>query len=115
GRAARWRDVLGGNDEGCTRDTELRYAARMMAERDAGAIPVVESTDMMKPIGIITARDIAVRVVAKGQDPATMRVGGAMSSGVVTIDQNARLEECVQLMERRQIRRVVVVDAGGRC
>src|SRR5688572_12058289 len=74
------RDVMTPLVEVCTPQTELYYVARMMADRDVGAIPVVETTDSMRPIGIITDRDIVVRALAKRQDVNAMRAGDCMSS-----------------------------------
>src|SRR5437764_5562104 len=115
GAESRVRDVMTPTVEVCRPDSELYYAARMMADRDVGAIPVVESTDTMKPIGIITDRDIVVRAIAKRQDAGAMRVRDCMSSGIVKVPQDASLDDCVKLMERHQVRRIVVADESGRC
>ena len=87
----------------------------MMADRDVGAIPVVENTDTMKPVGIITDRDIVVRAIAKRQDTTRLRVSDCMSSSVVTVGPDASIDQCVKLMEQHQIRRIVVADESGRC
>jgi CBS domain-containing protein len=68
----------------------------------------------MRPIGIITDRDIVVRVVAKGQDPDSLRSDQVMSIDPATIEVDAPLREAILLMERRQIRRLIVVDRQGR-
>jgi CBS domain-containing protein len=109
------RDVMTPVVEVCTPQTELYYVARMMADRDVGAIPVVENTDSMKPVGIITDRDIVVRALARRQDPSAMKAGDCMSSGVITATPDGELQECVERMEREQVRRIVVVDSFGRC
>ena len=96
------RDVMTADVECCTTETTLYYVARMMADRDVGAVPVVESTDTMKPVGIITDRDIVVRVIAKNQDPYTLNAGDAMSSGLLTVTPDTPLAECVWQMERRR-------------
>src|SRR5688500_6490864 len=71
------RDVMTADIEVCTPQTALYYVARMMAERDVGAIPVVESTDSMKPVGIITDRDIVVRALEKRQELNNLRCGAS--------------------------------------
>ena len=109
------RDIMTPVVEVCTPDTELYYVARMMADRDVGAIPVVESTDSMKPVGIITDRDIVVRALARRQDPSDLCARDCMSSGVVTCTPNDDLDACTESMEREQVRRIVVVDHTGRC
>ena len=109
------RDVMTADVEVCTPQTELYYVARMMAERDVGAIPVVESTDTMKPVGIITDRDIVVRALAKRQDPDDLRCADCMSSDVLTVTADTSLNDCLDRMEERQVRRVIVIDESGRC
>src|SRR5438552_2385085 len=55
------RDVMTRGVSCCTRDTDLRHVARLMAEGNIGAIPVVESTETLRPVGIVTDRDITIR------------------------------------------------------
>lgn len=98
----------------CHRETLLQDAARMMAEKDCGAIPVVDGGDhSMRVVGVITDRDIAVRAVAAGWHPSTTSVAEAMSHPVATVLVNASLDECLQQMEQNQIRRMPVVDHSG--
>lgn len=98
----------------CIPDTNLQYVAMMMADRNVGSIPVVENADSMRPIGIITDRDIVIRVVAKGKDPSTLRAAECMSSGALTIRSDDDMRECVRMMEKHQVRRIMVVDGEGR-
>jgi CBS domain-containing protein len=113
--AAKVRDVMTADVESATPDTRLYYVARMMADRGVGAIPIVESTDTMKPVGIVTDRDIVVRVIAKNEDPYTMNAGACMTGDPLTVKSETDLTECLRQMEQRQVRRVVVVDDAGRC
>ncbi|HYF51253.1 MAG TPA: CBS domain-containing protein [Planctomycetota bacterium] len=99
----------------CTPDTRLEYIARMMAERDCGFIPIVNSPEQMKPVGVITDRDIVCRSLAKGHDPMTMSGGCCMTTPAHTVTPDMKLEDCLNEMERFQIRRMVVVDDQGRC
>jgi len=99
----------------CEPGTEVYYVARMMEDRDCGAIPVVESTDSMKPIGIVTDRDIVVRGVAKNQNALRLTAGDVMSVDVLCVFPDMSIDECVQKMEQREVRRAVVVDHTGRC
>jgi CBS domain-containing protein len=99
----------------CTPDTSLVDAARLMVERDCGALPVVGDPGGRKPLGIITDRDIVARSIAKGLDPMMLTVRDCMTSPAVTIIEDARLHECVQILELAQIRRMIVVDSSGAC
>lgn len=98
----------------CTPDTPLREVAQMMARNDCGLIPVVESTQSNKPVGVVTDRDIAVRIVAEGRDTGSARASDAMTSSVTTVREDGSLEDACALMEQKQIRRIVVVDNGGK-
>jgi CBS domain-containing protein len=114
GPDARVSDVMARDVEYCEPDTNLEYVARKMADRDVGAIPVVDNMDSMKPVGMITDRDIAIRVIAKGQDPYSLRADEVMSTDLAMIDPDAPLGEAMMLMERKQVRRLVIVDRLGR-
>jgi len=99
----------------CNPTTQLAYVARMMEERDCGAVPVVESTDTMQPIGIVTDRDIVIRALARNQDALSLCAGDVMSVDPLVVDPDMSLEECAKQMEQRRVRRAIVVDHTGRC
>ena len=109
------KDIMTTNPACCTPENSVEDAARMMVKHDCGEIPVVESKDNPKPIGIITDRDITCRVVATGKNPGQTRVRDAMSSPPVTIKPETSIEDCCRVLEENQIRRVPVVDQSGRC
>lgn len=102
--------VMTKNPVAAAATTYLSEVARKMLDNDVGEIPVVHDG---KPIGVVTDRDIVVRLVAHGQDPKQVRAQDCMTSPALTIEQNADLKECAELMARERIRRVPVVDAGG--
>jgi CBS domain-containing protein len=106
--------VMSGNIECCEPATDLTDVARMMDEQNCGAIPVVESTDSMKPIGIVTDRDIVIRIVARNQNPLEMSAGDCMSSDLLLVGPDEALEDCLMRMERKQVRRALVVDQSGK-
>ena len=87
----------------------IRDAARIMAREDTGVVPVV---DGKKIIGLITDRDIVVRLVAAGKDPSNARVNDAMSKDVRSVREDASVNDALQLMSREHIRRVPVVDTN---
>jgi CBS domain-containing protein len=105
------RSVMTANPACCSRDTPLQQVARLMVDNDCGQIPVVDESG--RPLGVITDRDIAVRAVASGTDPSSATAGEYMSAPAATLSQNASVADCVQMMERNKIRRVVVVDDSG--
>ncbi len=104
------REIMTNNPACCMQDSTIQEAARMMAECDCGAVPVIESTEVKRPIGVVTDRDIAVRIVAKGRNPLEMTVAEAMTEQAITVNANADVEEAAMLMKEHQLRRLVVVD-----
>ena len=109
------REVMTADPACCTADTPLAEVAKMMVDCDCGAIPVVDSQDSKKPVGMITDRDITIRTVAEGKNPLDLTASDAMTVNVMTVNPETSLEECCNLMEEHQIRRVVVVDNKGAC
>jgi CBS domain-containing protein len=107
-------DIMAKSPAVTTPDTPLPEIARMMVEHDCGAIPVVDSREDPRPIGIVTDRDIVVRVLAEGNCPLEAKVRDAMTEGVATIGPEMNLEQIAAVMERNQVRRVPVVDANGK-
>ena len=94
-----------------TPDQTVADAARMMRDEDVGSLPVVEEGRL---VGIVTDRDIVLRVVADGRDPSSTPVREACSRETVTIEPEQELEEALRLMARHQVRRLPVVDDGDR-
>ena len=97
-----------------TVDTSARVveAARIMRQEDVGPVPVVENGDRLA--GIVTDRDIVLRVVAEGGDPQSTTVGEIMSRDLVTVDPDQPLDEALRLMARHQVRRLPVCEEDGR-
>jgi CBS domain-containing protein len=105
------RDVMTSNP--CTIDAEksVAYAAKMMQEEDVGLAPVVEGNRL---VGMLTDRDIAVRVAAQGRDPEQVKVLDVASKKLVTIDPQQDLGEALRIMAQHQVRRLPVVEEDGR-
>ncbi|MFO1272839.1 MAG: CBS domain-containing protein [Rubrivivax sp.] len=105
----------------CQRDVAVAYrftaldeAARVMRERHVGCLVVVDETAQGRIVcGMLTDRDIVTSVMAKGVNPATVRVGDVMSEDVATARAEDTPQALAALMQRRGVRRVPVVGAGG--
>ena len=97
----------------CSIDTDksITYAAKMMRDEDVGLAPIVEGDRL---VGVLTDRDIAVRVVAEGRDPEQVKVTEVASRDLVTLDPQQDLDEALRLMARHQVRRLPVVEEDGR-
>jgi CBS domain-containing protein len=109
------KDIMTPDPACCTTDTTLQRVAEMMVENDCGEIPVVENIASMKPVGVVTDRDIVCRTVAKGLNPLSLTASECMTTPCVTVKPDTPLDECCRVLEENQIRRVPVVDAGGAC
>jgi len=105
------KDVM--SSDPCTIDADksVAYAAKMMREEDVGLAPIVEGD---KLIGMLTDRDIAIRVVAEGKDPDQVTVREVASKQVVTVDPQQDLAEALRIMAKHQVRRLPVVEEDGR-
>ncbi len=107
------RDIMAENPACCAPETSLEDVARIMADQDCGAIPVLDERG--RPMGVVTDRDITVRAVAEGMDPASTAAGDVMTEPVVTVTPDSSLEDALAQMEENQVRRLPVVDEDGVC
>ena len=104
--------------EAMTRDVRLiepnqtiRNAALLMAEMDAGIMPVREGDRL---VGMITDRDIIARVVAAGRDPSSVMVREVATKDLVTIGPDQDEQAARQMMAQHQLDRLLVVEEGDR-
>jgi CBS domain-containing protein len=107
------KDIMTVDPACCAPDTSLAEVARLMVEHDCGEIPIVQGDGAMKPMGVITDRDIVCRAVAEGRNPLELTAADCMTEGCVTISEEAGLDACCELLEENQIRRMLVVDGTG--
>jgi CBS domain-containing protein len=87
----------------------VQEAARAMAGRQIGAVPVVDGERLA---GIFTERDILARVVAEGLDPASTPVGNVMSTQLVVADIGEPYDVCLQRMQQARVRHLIVLEQG---
>jgi CBS domain-containing protein len=104
------REVMSSNVEWVTREDSLTRAAQLMKQADIGAVPVVDSQDSMRLVGVITDRDIAIRHVA-GDNADDCKVGDHMTDGRIhTCSPDDELDTVMRTMKTEQVRRVPVVE-----
>ncbi len=103
------RDIMTTGVKTATPDTNLEEIAVMMKNEDVGSIPVVDGEDL---VGIVTDRDIVVRCVADGNDPAKTDAEEIVSQDLETVEPDDDIEDASRLMSDRQIRRLPVVEDG---
>jgi CBS domain-containing protein len=88
----------------------VREAAELMRERDIGDVVVLENNRLC---GIVTDRDIVVRVLAEGSDPGMVTVGEICSRELTTVPPTASIDDAVRLIRQKAIRRLPVVEDNG--
>ncbi len=101
------RDVMRPIPQGVTVDAMISDAAEMMMREDIGDVIVLEEDRLY---GILTDRDIVVRVVAEGRDPSATRVGDVCSRELTTVTPEGSVGQAVRLMREKAIRRLPVVE-----
>jgi CBS domain-containing protein len=108
--AERIRDVMTTHPETLPESTTVREAAETMRANDIGDVVVVDDNGTLS--GILTDRDIVVRVVAEGRDPRATRIGDIASRDLTAVSPDDPVGRAVQLMRDKAIRRLPAVDQG---
>jgi CBS domain-containing protein len=105
------REIMTPDATFCPEDTTAAEAARRMADDGIGAIPVCNADGRLA--GVVTDRDLAVRVVAEGRDPGSVRLREILDGGeVVTIGADDSVEEAIRTMKDHAVRRLPVIDGN---
>jgi CBS domain-containing protein len=102
------RDVMTPNPECIGENETLLDAARKLAQLGIGSMPICGQDDRLK--GMLTDRDIVVKAIAQGKDPASTRAGELGEGKPVTVGADDSLQETLQTMARYQVRRLPVID-----
>ena len=101
------KEVMTRDVRACEPNATVADAAKVMAQGDVGPVPIVEDGRL---VGIVTDRDIVVRVVAEGRDPNATTVKEIASTELVTVAPDDDLDEALHLLAERQVRRLPVVE-----
>ena len=101
------RDIMTRNIETIDTDSYVVQAARKMKSLEIGALPVIEKSQI---VGMITDRDIAIRAVAGGKNPATTQVREVMTPGVLKCYEDDDIHDAAELMENKGILRLLVLN-----
>jgi CBS domain-containing protein len=111
GSATSVREAMTPNPRSVGPDASVLEAAQVMRAEGIGSVPVVQDDRL---IGMLTDRDIVLRVVAEEKDPASMTSAGIASRELVTVRADESLDEALRLMAKHQVRRLPVVEDGHR-
>ena len=98
----------------CLSTDTASKAAQLMRVVDVGSIPVGEDDQTLKLVGIVTDRDLAIRVVADGRSANLTRVADVMSHEIITCRASDDLQKAVDAMSLHQLRRIPVIDDDHR-
>lgn len=106
------REIMTPNPEEIPVMESVALAAEKMKKLDVGAIPVY-SEDRKNIVGMVTDRDIVTRAVAEHRNPAETSIRDIMSKDVVTCMEDTDIDEAVQTMKEKKVRRLVITNARG--
>ena len=101
------RDIMTANADHVDGSTTVLEVAKKLAAEDYGSLPICDGDKLQ---GMITDRDIVVKVLAAGKDPASTTVSELIQGEVVTIGADDSVEEAMQTMSKHQVRRLPVID-----
>jgi CBS domain-containing protein len=102
------RDIMTGSVECIGENETLQQAAVKMRDLDVGSLPICGEDNRLK--GMLTDRDIVVRCIADGGDPATVTAGELAQGKPVTIGADDTVEEAIRTMQDNKVRRLPVID-----
>ena len=101
------RDVMTRNPVSMPCDASVTQAAKAMSDHRIGAVVVM---DRDTPLGIVTDRDITVRTVATGNDPAGTKLADICSKDVAAVHPDQPVDDAIEIMKSHDIKRVLVID-----
>jgi CBS domain-containing protein len=107
-------EVMTDNPVCCLPNDSVSQAARVMRREHIGPVPVISDERTREIICIVTDRDLAIKVVAESRDPNRTPVGDVMTHTIVVCREDDDLSSAIATMEEYQIRRIPVIDQGGR-
>jgi CBS domain-containing protein len=110
----RCSEVMTPDPVSCEPDESITHAAQIMRQEDVGSLPVVDSHSSRRLVGIVTDRDIVLKVIAEGRGIEQATVRDAMTPNPASCREDDDVETAVERMAQRQVRRMPVVDAEGR-
>jgi CBS domain-containing protein len=103
-------EVMTKNPVCCLPNDMVAKAAELMKNDNIGSIPVIENEQTQKLVGIVTDRDLALKVVAEGRDAKSTKVEAVMTRKLVTCRADDELQKALDAMADHQLRRIPVVD-----
>lgn len=103
-------EVMTKNPVCCVPSDPVSKVAQLMKGKDCGAVPIIENEQTKKLVGIVTDRDLALRIVAEGRDPKSTKAEEVMTRKIVTVHAEDDLQKALDAMAGHKLRRILVVD-----
>jgi CBS domain-containing protein len=104
------RELMTTDVETCNPNDSVQRAAQIMSDLDVGIVPVCKEGQRLE--GVVTDRDIVLRIVAKGMDVNTAKINDCYSDNVISVSPETDAHEAAKLMATSQVRRLPVVENG---
>ncbi|HUP89030.1 MAG TPA: CBS domain-containing protein [Longimicrobiales bacterium] len=104
------RDIMTANPQVVTPEESIQRAAQIMRDADVGIVPVVDDQASMRLTGLVTDRDIAIRIVAEGRNSGDCCARDVMSTSPRSVGPDDDLDRVMDLMKSEKVRRVPVVE-----
>jgi CBS domain-containing protein len=108
------KDIMTANPSCCLPSDSVAIAAQIMRRNDVGPVLVVSDHQENRLVGIVTDRDLALKVIADGRDPHTTRVDEVMTLQPISCREDESTQKALHLMADHQVRRIPIVDADAR-
>ncbi len=106
------KEIMTKNPVCCLPDDPVEKAAQLMKSEDVGVIPVIDDEETKTVLGIVTDRDLALRVIAESLDVRNTMVKDVMTTGAFSCAPDDALQKALDSMEEHQVRRIPVVDTN---
>lgn len=111
---AKCSEVMTREPVACEPADSIKRVAEVMKRQDVGGVPVVDSKSSRRLVGIVTDRDIVVKIVAGGRSVDSSTARDAMTANAATCHEDQDVSVALSLMAKRKVRRMPIVDAEGR-
>ena len=108
------RDIMTQDLVYCWPDDPVSKAAQLMKKEDIGPVLIVDNEKARTLVGIVTDRDLALKIVGEGRDPQKTKVEEVMTRKLVTCHANDNVDNAIKAMAQYQLRRIPVVDDNNR-
>ena len=105
-------EVMTKNPVCCLPTDTVSKVALLMKSKNIGPVPIIENEQTKKLVGVVTDRDLALKIVAEGRDPKSIQAADVMTRQVVTCHAEDDLQKALDSMSANKLRRIPVVDSN---